>query len=113
MSMRNVFVGFMRDKLEWNEEEYEWDDMTEEMNLECKREQGLRERSVAQECLLGLMKMVSEEMNGENDRDTSSYLEEVNEVLSEMKHMNEMECSIKECWKEIEELLLCESEVRN
>ena len=113
MSMRNVFVGFMRDKLEWNEEEYEWDDMTEEMNLECKREQGLRERSVAQECVLGLMKTVSEEMNGENGRDTSSFLEEVNEVLSEMKHMNEMECSIKECWKEIEELLLCESEVRN
>ena len=45
MSTRN---GFMKDKLEWNEEEYEWDDMTENMNLECEREQGLRKRSVAQ-----------------------------------------------------------------
>ena len=57
------------------------------------------------------MKTVSEEMNGENGRDTSSFLKEVEEVLSEMKHMNEMECSIKDCWKEIEELL-CESEIR-
>ena len=41
-------------------------------------------------------------MNGENGKDTSSFLKEVNEVLSEMKHINKMECSIKECWKEIE-----------
>ena len=33
MCMRNVLVGLMKDRLEWNKEEYEWDDMTEEINL--------------------------------------------------------------------------------
>ena len=45
-------------------------------------------------------------MNGENDKDASSFLKEVDEVLSEMKHMNEMECSMKEFWGEIKELLM-------
>ena len=36
--MRNVFVEFMRDKLECNEEEYEWDDITEEINKECEKD---------------------------------------------------------------------------
>ena len=43
-------------------EEYEWDDMTDEMSLECvglsEIEQGKRERSLGQECELNRMKTV-------------------------------------------------------
>ena len=51
-------------------------------------------------------------MNGKNGRETSLFLKELNEVFSEMKHMNEMECSVKECWREMERLLLYNSGLR-
>ena len=60
MNRWNVFLRFMKDKSEWNKEKFEWDEMTEEMNLEWEREQILRGGSVAQECVISLMKTVSE-----------------------------------------------------
>ena len=58
------------------------------------------------------MKAVEKELNGENGRDTSSFLKGLDEVLSDVKHMNEMECSMKECWREMEKLLLYDSGIR-
>ena len=46
-------------------------------------------------------------MNEENRQEIGLFLEELGEVLGEMKNKNGKECSIK-----IEELSFCDSEVR-
>ena len=53
-----------------------------------------------------LMKTMSEEVNGENRRETSMFLEELDEGLGEMKNKNGIEYSINECWRKVQELLM-------
>ena len=49
---------------------------------------------MAQEYLFSLMKTMSEEVNGENRRKISLFLEELDKVLGEMKNKNGIESSI-------------------
>ena len=72
-------------------------------------EEGTRERSVAQECVLSLMKTISEEVKGGERGGISRFLEELEEVLGVMKNKNGIEYSVNGCWREIEELTTYDS----
>ena len=61
-------------------------------------------RSGVQECVISLMKSVQEEMHGMGRRDVSLFLEELDEILGEMKEGVRIESAVDECWNEIETL---------
>ena len=58
--------------------------------------------SIAQECVISLLKSMREELPEMNRKEVSLFLKELDEIIGDMKGIVDTESALEESWREIE-----------